>query len=89
VEAHEQSLVYIGTINGTVDVRGSDAEQDVTALEEAGSGCTDHLYGIVSRFSSSQYSEPQSRFSRRRRSSQRMARAKAISAITNVLKILL
>jgi hypothetical protein len=35
-ETHEENLLYIGTINGKLHVRGSDAEQDATALEEAG-----------------------------------------------------
>jgi hypothetical protein len=35
-ERHEQNLLCIRTINGSVHVRGSDAAEDATALEQAG-----------------------------------------------------
>ena len=35
-ETQEENFLYIGTINGRVHVRGSDAEQDAIALEQAG-----------------------------------------------------
>jgi hypothetical protein len=36
LETHEQNLLYVGTIDGAVHVRGSDAARDAKALEEAG-----------------------------------------------------
>jgi hypothetical protein len=36
LETHEQDFLYLDTINGVVYVRGRDAAQDATALEEAG-----------------------------------------------------
>jgi hypothetical protein len=35
-ETHEENLLCISTINRKLHVRGTDAEQDATALEEAG-----------------------------------------------------
>jgi hypothetical protein len=35
-ETQEENFLYIGTINGPVHVRGSDAERDAAALEQAG-----------------------------------------------------
>jgi hypothetical protein len=35
-ETQKENFLYIGTINGPVHVRGRNAEQDATALEQAG-----------------------------------------------------
>jgi hypothetical protein len=36
LETHEENFLYINAISGAVHVRGNDAAQDATALEEAG-----------------------------------------------------
>jgi hypothetical protein len=35
-ETQKENFLYIGTLNGPVHVRGRNAEQDATALEQAG-----------------------------------------------------